>query len=682
VTEAELRVALADADVEVRRNAVLAAGAHADPAHAGPLLDALGDTDWRVRQEAVRIVRQLAMEFDLLPGLIDAVCQGSNVGLRTAAREVLQSLGAAGARAVINALPQVEPNARKFLIDTLVCDGVDEVLSTLVEALRGDDPMNAVSAMDALASLGGPRAEAALRQRLATGETFLRAAALDALQKLEVRVPWSELSPLLSDRVLGRIALPSLGRSGDARAVRPLLDALEDRSSHVRVCAVQGLQRLLGSDPRLSEPIGAGLRAATPQARHNVVELAQQAEELACALAALSLLGCAQDPAAVQAALQLFERSVPASDLTAAFSGWQERAAAAALELAGPLAAHRAAAFSLASAIVTTTPRRGSDAARSVLADTLAARLREAIDDPDVHVQVAALQALGAVGEAADAAGLVSKAQAEQHDIAIAAAGALRVLAARDAAAVAQALAAVVISGAAAATLAELLVTLRLSDALPRLRSALLSDSADSRVAAIAGLSLLGGESAVELVALALNDEDPQVQVAAIDVLPRMHDGTTRAIEALLHFDSSAADVQVALAGALAAFGDPRAVTRLRKLARVGPPGVRVFAMQGLQGLSDPAFDDLLVESLGDSDAEVVKQALAALAAAGGKRSAARIAIALDHAAWDVRQAAAVLLGQSGDSGALAALRARLLLERDALVRDAIEQAVAVLEAR
>ncbi len=667
----QLAAALDDPDVEVRRRAVLSASELRDRLDAPLLLRALGDADWRVREEAVRVVGQIAVELGLLDGLIEAICQGANVGLRTAAREVLQGLGAAASHAVIAALPTVPPNARKFLLDTLVCDGVDEVLSILVAEVRGDDPMNAVSAMDALASLGGERAEHALRERLATGDTFLRAGALDALEKLGVPLPWHELEPLLADRLLARLALDALGRSKDPRAIAPLVLALTERSRNVRARAVLGLQRLLRGDAQLRAAVTSALSAQPPAVIDELAAFCED-DDPQLALAALFVAACASSAGSVRAALTLLSRGAARSDVIEAFAGWQQQAASAALALADESAPLRAPAFSFAAAL----------AVDRAAQDKLLSRLRSALADRDADVQLAALRALGAVGEAQDAAALVHATQQTDEDSAQAAALALRELAARHAPAVRDALGSAVIAGPASSVLAELLVTLEVPDALSRLRAALLSDSVPARVSAIVGLSLLGAEAAVELVALALNDENPEVQVAAIDALPRMRTAGSRVVDALLLFDSSDADVQAALAGSLAALKDPRAIERLRKLARVGPPGVRVFAMQGLRGLSDPALDELLMEALSDADPEVVKQALTVLGATGSARTVARVAIALDHSAWDVRRLAASLLGEAGDSSALPALQARLGVENDGLVRMAIEEALAALEAR
>ncbi|HEX4352649.1 MAG TPA: hypothetical protein VHZ95_07045, partial [Polyangiales bacterium] len=201
----DIQLALDSADVEVRRDAVLAAGAARDAALAGLLMRALGDADWRVREEAIRVVCELAIEFELLKPLIEGLCQGTNVGLRNAARDVLRRLGGLAARSLVAALTEVEPNDRKFIVEALACGGTDEAIDTLIESVHGNDAVIAVAAMDALAQLGGARVEAALREKLRAGDTFERAAALDALEHLSAAVRYDELAPLLNDRLLRRV---------------------------------------------------------------------------------------------------------------------------------------------------------------------------------------------------------------------------------------------------------------------------------------------------------------------------------------------------------------------------------------------------------------------------------------------------------------------------------------------
>ena len=98
--------------------------------------------------------------------------------------------------------------------------------------------------------------------------------------------------------------------------------------------------------------------------------------------------------------------------------------------------------------------------------------------------------------------------------------------------------------------------------------------------------------------------------------------------------------------------------------------------MESLRALHDPTLGDLLVEALGHLDSEVVKQALSAIRETAGPRTAARLALGLSHEAWDVRQAAAHLLGTLGDADACEALTSRLEAEEDEMVRSALQEAL------
>ncbi|MEY4575530.1 MAG: hypothetical protein RL701_233, partial [Pseudomonadota bacterium] len=141
----EIRAAMSNSDVEIRRDAVLAAGALRERDLSGLLLQALGDSDWRVREEAIRLVGDVAVEFELIRPLIEGLCQGQNVGLRNAARDVLRRLGAAASRSLVSSLTEVEPNERKFIVEALSGGGTEEAIDTLIESVRGADAVIAVA---------------------------------------------------------------------------------------------------------------------------------------------------------------------------------------------------------------------------------------------------------------------------------------------------------------------------------------------------------------------------------------------------------------------------------------------------------------------------------------------------------------------------------------------------------
>jgi HEAT repeat protein len=668
---ADIQAGLESADVEVRRDAVLAAGALREAGLTSSLLRALGDVDWRVREEAIRVVCDMAIEFDLLKPLIEGLCQGSNVGLRNAARDVLRRLGGGAARSLVAALAEVEPNERKFIVEALACGGTEEAIDTLIESVRGSDPVIAVAAMDALAQLGGSRVEVALRDKLRTGDTFERAAALDALEHLAAIVPYDELAPLLDERLLRRIALDALGRSGDVRAVPHLLLALADRSTHVTSRALLGLFRL---------------QAASSDARHLLIsELPQRSlavatlktltgdEDRALALAAATLLANARDSEAVRLVVELVARDVAASQLASAFDGWTDVALHDVLQLATREASLRAPALELACEIA----ERATIAPAALTQVQVA--LRAALVDGEPPVRVAGLRGLGRFGAALDAVPLLDRTRDTDVDVAVTAGNALRELAFREPTAVRLALADTLPSGPAGLAIAELLVDLGTRDALDRLREALLSDESSTRVYAIAGLARLGGEVAADLVTLALRDQSAEVQVAAIDALSVIRDAGTIGVEALLHFESTDSDVLCVFARALSSVSDARCVARLYGLARIGPREARVAALQGLVALGDEGLHELLLEAAQDGDAELAKEAIAELGAASSPEAIACIAAALKHDAADVRRLAAAWLARIGDGNAVEALFDRLQHESDPLVRSVIVEALEAL---
>jgi HEAT repeat protein len=668
---AAIRAAMNSSDVEVRRDAVLAAGALHDRETSSILMSALGDADWRVREEAIRVVGEVAVEFDLIKPLIEGLCQGLNVGLRNAAREVLRRLGAAAARVLVLSLSEVEPNDRKFIVEALACGGTEEATDTLIQSVRGSDPVIAVAAMDALAQLGGPRATAALRDKLRTGDTFERAAALDSLEQLAATVQYDDLAPILEDRLLRRIALDALGRSGDVRAVPHLLQALTDRSTHVTNRALLGLFRLQGANVDARRLLCTELPRNTQAVA--ALKTAAGDEDRTLGMAAATLLARARDRDAVSTAVQLVAVDVAANQLAAAFDDWTEDALSVALRIAHEQVEQRAAALDLACELGERVNER--PAAVEQLRDVL----RHAFSDHDIGVRVSVLRGLGRFGDAADAALLLQSTGDVDSDVAVAAGNALRDLAFRAPSAVRQVLAHATPSGPAGLAVAELLVDLGAKDAHERLREALLSDEPSTRACAIAGLSRLGGPAASELVALALRDDSQEVQVAALEALTVMRDRGDEGMRAILDFESKDSDVLCAHTLALSSLDDPRAGELLQLIARTAPREARVAALQALVGIGGTEVQPLLAEFATDSDPEVAKQAISELGTLANGRSPAAIAAALSHSAPEVRRLAAAWLGRIGDTTSSEHLFDRLEHELDVHVRNVIVEALEAL---
>ena len=279
---AEIARALGDADAERRRRAVVAMSGRSEPALAPLLLRALGDQDWRVREEAIRVGRDLAPRVGMISALLAALDQGDNVGLRNAALALLKLLGGAAIGPLTAALPDLPAGTRKLVIEVLAQRGDTQVLKMLSEAADAADLNLATAAIEGLAAVGGAQAEAVLRGKLKKSSPFLRIAALDALDKLAAVVPWEELEPLLSDRMALRVAVRALGRSGRREAIPALLGALGDRSEAVAGSAALALACLAQNDA-LRAPLHQQLASVTDGVRARLRALAAQPGEVGVA---------------------------------------------------------------------------------------------------------------------------------------------------------------------------------------------------------------------------------------------------------------------------------------------------------------------------------------------------------------------------------------------------------------
>ncbi|HKU41750.1 MAG TPA: HEAT repeat domain-containing protein, partial [Polyangiales bacterium] len=403
-----------------------------------------------------------------------------------------------------------------------------------------------------------------------------------------------------------------------------------------------------------------------------------RSEDTSLALSAASLLARVRDQDVVRIMVELTAREVAPTQLAQAFDDWPEVALGEALGIAGVDAELEAHALELACEIAERSREQPGPIAR------LRVSLRRARDSADQDVRIAALRGLGRFGEAIDAEHLLGSAQRVDVEVAVAAGNALRELAFREPDAVRRVLATIIPSGPAGLALAELIVDLASGDVLGRLQESLLSDEASTRVCAVAGLARFGGSAAAELVLLALKDQHKDVQIAAVSALAVMEGALSERVSALLQFESSDPDVLAALARGLSALGEPRALARLRDLARPGrPKEVRMAALHALSAYPDGALHEVLIDALQDTDADLAKEALNELGSGEGAEAAPHIARALEHSSADVRRLAASWLGRIGDQSSVGALSGRLQEEQDAAVRGVLVEALEALrEAR
>jgi HEAT repeat protein len=666
-------------DPETRRQAA-AALRDLDPEHAAPsLLQALGDEDWRVRKEAVLAAAALSPAPAVLKALVTALGPSDNVGLRNAVVEALSAFGPDAVDALAAALASLDADGRKLAAEALARTTQSTAVPVLRGLLRDPDANVAVAAVEALTALGAARAEEVeviLRSCLDAQNGFVRLAALDGLGRLGVALPWDRLERLRTDELVAPAMLSSMGRSGDERAAPFIVDALSRARGGTMLEALRAVVELARSGNNQVLALQRAASSLGPEIEAQLVSLVtgeSDGDARVTAILALGALGVRSAP--VRCAEALDEEEL-------------EGAAEEALDWLGPAAVRpllehgmhsephqRAAALELAA--------RLSDASNSEL---VRAEALAALSHPAPEMVRAALGALAVVGDGTTLPAVAATlARVTMPSLRRAAESALAVLAARFAEP-ARVLAQSAEPGSAETAVAAVVIRVlgppvrgNLAADVEFLAAALTSPTPDVRRAALEALGAVGGALALEPLSLAIYDEERSVRLTAVRALGRLRsaEGEVLGLPQLIALAEGSANEEVALAAllALGETADNRALPILRPLVRGGDPKAAVAAIEALGAFPESRRFESLIDGLSHSAMEVVKAALRALGECSDARVLLHFGVALDHEAWDVRRLAADLLGRCGGAAA-APLRARLAVEEDPLVQEAIGRAL------
>lgn len=646
-----LRPSPEDDAAEARRRALREAPAETREDAA---VEALGDADWRVRQEAVELLRRATPTEGLLDRLVAAIAQAENVGRRNAALEVASSLGPVAVERLRRALREERSGVRKFFAEALGAAG-DVTSAPELAALTADADANvAAAALEALVALGGPHAERVLRERLARTLPFERVAALDGLVRLRARLTWEELAPLVEDRVLRRAALPLFGRCGDARALGVLAEALSEggRSAAVAIAALAELAESTGPSalralPRSTLPsLASSMRDGDRNARRD-------AAAIVFAMRDESLLAEALDAAADDVLTDLG---------AAALRRWGTDAVTPVLRASRRcVGLGRSLALGLAAELL----------GHAEVGDSpeLSVELREALDEGAPSLRAAAIRGLARYGNASDVPALMAVLADDPGELSELAAEALRAIATRAPHAVDAALHESLLRSPAAIAL---YAHLRGEASMEALRAQLSAPRVELRVAAAQALGTLADGRARDDLAFALADEDERVRLAAVESLARFPDASVAPV-LLEGLEAASAPVQAAMARALARLGAEDAVGPLRALLESAAP-VAAAAIEALGALGSAELADDVSRALAHPDPEVAHAAVSVSARLPADVARPLRQRALAHPAWHVRRAAVRALAD--DSVAHASLRAALASDDDPMVREALLEAL------
>jgi HEAT repeat protein len=577
--ERELARALQDPDAATREAAAarLAKAEHLEDPRA--FASALRDDDWRVRRAAVEGLTRHADRETLAHLLTVLRTEHRDFNVLSSALQLFAASDVDVTSSLIALLDDPDTDLR---IQAALALGEQEHpggAEALIRALNDPDTNVRFHAIEALGRLRAGEAIDALAAIAESGDFFLAFPAIEALARIGDGRVSPRLVPLLESAELRDPVAGALGELGDTDAVDPLVKALNTSSATMSI--VRALARL---HDRYDTQFAAG---------SYIVELFQQS----------------LTPAGAQRILDLVP-SVAAEDARSLVLvlGWLRGAA---VERALTRLLGRAQVRSEAiEAIV----RQGAG-----IIDLLI----EQLDDADEETRIAAITALGSIGNRR-ATEALSRALSEDRRIAVAAAGALASIGDRDA-------------------FEPLLALLRHSDVVVRM-------------AAVAALNSIGHPDMAGRVEHLLQSPDATVRESAVRIAGYF--GYSRCLPLLLERCSDADEsVRKAALEQLPHLDDARALAILARAIHKDTAPARASAAQALGRLDDPSALALLLEAAGDDDAWVRYFAARAIGRHGGDEAIGCLArLAKNDRAMQVRIAAIEALGAIGSAEALEAL--------------------------
>lgn len=663
----DIERALHSRDPDVRRRAVHTLSLRPAGTPLTQIVNALSDVDWRVRREAISLAAASDQREELIDALLDRLVETDNIGLRNASIEVLGLIGQGAVDKFAKACDSTDTGARKFLIEAMGKTRDPQMMDHLQTVLRGSDTNVAAAAVEALVSIGGTRAEALLKEQLATPDLFLRISIVEGLTRLGTQVSWKELGPAVEDVIVRRISAELLGRTGDPQALEFLLELSTDASPQTSAAAIRSIAHLVTKAETQRAALVDRLSASNESFRHALYEGLQHGDSATRRAAAYLSVLC-QDESSLEAVLQAVADDVACADTLVALRQWGG-------SLVEPLLLQRrseprvwAVALELASELTYSHSDEVAVEARDRVRSLIERDLIEGSDP----VRAAAAESLRWWGAPRDCRALVECLNSSSHLLRAAATSSLEALAKRVPDVVEAALEHADLEGPGGADIALVLSRIGSEGAIEVLKRGLHSGDARTRRAAVQALAMADATDVAQLIGYAVVDEDIDVQIAAVRTLGKM--GTTEANAPLrTALDSPFPPIRAEAALALGRRDAGVAIPQIRALLEDQEPVVIAAALDALSWLGDSEVAAAVDMALSQPDDEVFQAGLRAARTLSTRDAETLIGRGLSHPGWHVRMLAIKLLRELGTDRSRELLTDALANENDAMVRHAIE---------
>ncbi len=653
------------ADEEQRRQAVLALVQLPWAEKRAALLRALGDESWRVRKEAVEALLAVQMGVETVETLIELLDTQGNAGLRNAAVELLQGLGARSLTTLCRHLSDSRPGVRKFIVDILGGIGNAVAVPYLIELLTDPDSNVQAAVAESLGIIGDPRGVGPLLTVLSSENIQVVFAALDALVRIGQPLPMATFDGLARDPLLKKGFFTSLGALCGEEAAPLLIGGMHETGKSVREAAITGLMNLrsrLSPECRLAvvdEPLRS--LAGTPCVEQ--VTLSLTAADPVVQRAVVTVLGLIGDGRAVAPLIAAYRYehlrqnciealaaigSIDAEALIGGFAGGDIEAQCLIAFVCGELALGEADSM-FRDGMQSSSPELRSVAAQAAGKAgllSLAGEIVALLDDEESQVRRGALEALTR---------FTRDAQEE--------------------------MAAIVATLVAATSPTKRYYGVQLlSSCNQPERLLLLAKDPDPKVRrmAIVALAETGAAQSVGSLVIALADEDDDVRTAVATALGRLGGEEVREPLLLMLQDHSPWVCRAAVKS-LVSHRFKESFQALAALVHDSPGMVRLAALEGLGQLDWDRAVPYMIEALADPDSEMLRIAVQVLTRQGAGWIAEHGRTLFAHPDAIVRMRVAAAVASCLGRGARRLLMDALVEEVDPAAREHLQTLVSSL---
>ncbi|MCH8275164.1 MAG: HEAT repeat domain-containing protein [Armatimonadetes bacterium] len=180
---------LEDPDPETRRGVAWALGESGGECTLGPLIEALNDADWRVRNAAASAIADIRPGHEAakkqIPAIIEALKHDNEFERMVAANELNGMGDSRAVEPLIAALDDPGPRVRQAAGRALGYIGGEGVFEALIDALDDPDPVALFGVLTGLGDLGDRRALGLLREMLSHPSEDVRITAERAIETIE-----------------------------------------------------------------------------------------------------------------------------------------------------------------------------------------------------------------------------------------------------------------------------------------------------------------------------------------------------------------------------------------------------------------------------------------------------------------------------------------------------------------